>query len=70
WEIWGAFLYGGKLVVVSQDIARSPQELYRTICEQAITVLNMTPSAFKQLIDIHSGEQLDDSLRYVVFGGE
>ncbi|CAO3572922.1 unnamed protein product [Mortierella alpina] len=70
WEIWGAFLYGGKLVVVSQDIARSPQELYRTICEQAVTVLNMTPSAFKQLIDIHSGEQLDDSLRYVVFGGE
>ena len=70
WEIWGALLYGGKLVVVSQDIARSPQELYRTICEQAVTVLNMTPSAFKQLIDIHSGEQLDDSLRYVVFGGE
>ncbi|KAF9566389.1 hypothetical protein EC968_003794 [Mortierella alpina] len=70
WEIWGAFLYGGKLVVVSQDIARSPQELYRTICEEAVTVLNMTPSAFKQLIDIHSGEQLDDSLRYVVFGGE
>ncbi|KAF9943740.1 hypothetical protein BGZ72_003463, partial [Mortierella alpina] len=43
WEIWGALLYGGKLVVVSQDIARSPQELYRTICEQAVTVLNMTP---------------------------
>ncbi|KAF9279674.1 hypothetical protein BGZ68_007777, partial [Mortierella alpina] len=70
WEIWGALVYGGKLIVVSQDITRSPQELYRTICEQAVTVLNMTPSAFKQLIDIHSGEQLDDSLRYVVFGGE
>ena len=26
WEIWGALLYGGKLVIVSHEISRSPQE--------------------------------------------
>ncbi|KAF9555756.1 hypothetical protein EC968_008654, partial [Mortierella alpina] len=70
WEIWGALLHGGKLIVVPYDIARSPRELYRLVCLKAVTVLNTTPSVFKLMIDIQSGERLNDSLRYVVFGGE
>ena len=72
WEIWGALLYGGKLVVVPYEVSRSPQEFYRLLCEQKVTVLNQTPSAFRQLI--RADERLRDTcshnLRVVVFGGE
>ena len=72
WEIWGALLYGGKLVVVPYEVSRSPQEFYRLLCEQKVTVLNQTPSAFRQLI--RANEQLhgtfSHNLRVVVFGGE
>ncbi|KAL1915186.1 uncharacterized protein VTP21DRAFT_7462 [Calcarisporiella thermophila] len=70
WEIWGALRFGGRLVIISQDIARSPQELYQIICKQSITVLNITPSAFKTITEVHSRDGLRDSLRYVIFGGE
>ncbi|KAF9272949.1 hypothetical protein BGZ68_001964, partial [Mortierella alpina] len=70
WEIWGALRHGGKLVIVSQDVVRSPQDLYRLIQDQSITVLNMTPSAFKPLIEIDASEALQNNLRYVILAGE
>ncbi|KAF9973971.1 hypothetical protein BGZ75_000989, partial [Mortierella antarctica] len=70
WEIWGALRHGGKLVIVSQDVARTPQDLYRLIQDQAVTVLNMTPSAFKPLIEIDAADSLPNSLRYVILAGE
>ncbi|KAG0196273.1 hypothetical protein BGX28_010348, partial [Mortierella sp. GBA30] len=70
WEIWGALRYGGKLVIVSQSVARSPQDFYHLICEQSVTVLNMTPSAFMTFTDTHITLGLSISLRYVVLGGE
>ncbi|MBS0344142.1 MAG: AMP-binding protein, partial [Proteobacteria bacterium] len=50
WEIWGALLYGGQLVVVPQLTTRDPQAFYQLLCDQGVTVLNQTPSAFKQLM--------------------
>jgi amino acid adenylation domain-containing protein len=70
WEMWGALRNGGKLLIVSQDTARSPQDLYRVICEEGVTVLNMTPSAFKLIIGEHTQVGLDDKLRYVILAGE
>jgi len=71
WELWGALLHGGRVVIVPYSTTRSPQECYRLICAEAVTVLNQTPSAFAQLIDAqkHSGES-QHSLRVVIFGGE
>jgi amino acid adenylation domain-containing protein/thioester reductase-like protein len=71
WEIWGALLYGGRLVVVPHLTARSPQEFYRLLCEEKVTILNQTPSAFAQLIEAQ-GQDLErqHSLRVVIFGGE
>ncbi|NKB84642.1 AMP-binding protein [Ochrobactrum grignonense] len=50
WEIWGAFLYGGTLIVVSHDIIRSPNELTELLIAEKATILNQTPSAFRLLM--------------------
>ncbi|PEM25096.1 non-ribosomal peptide synthetase [Bacillus wiedmannii] len=72
WEIWGALLYGGKLVVVPYWISRSPKDFYQLLVEEKVTVLNQTPSAFRQLIQVCEQEDKKKNLqlRYVIFGGE
>ncbi|MFW9080021.1 amino acid adenylation domain-containing protein [Pseudomonas sp. P2757] len=72
WEIFGALLHGGRLVIVPQDVSRSPQDFYQLLCREQVTVLNQTPSAFKHLMQVacESSAQLQPALRYVVFGGE
>jgi amino acid adenylation domain-containing protein len=72
WEIWGALLYGGRLVVVPYWISRSPEAFYELLCKEQVTVLNQTPSAFRQLIRAEEtlGVNPDLSLRLVIFGGE
>ncbi|MBP5968581.1 non-ribosomal peptide synthase/polyketide synthase [Pseudomonas iridis] len=70
WEIFGALLYGGKLVVVPHDVSRSPEDFYTLLCDENVTVLNQTPSAFKPLMQVASESTRDNALRYVVFGGE
>ena len=71
WEIFGALLYGGKLVIVPWMTARNPKEYLKLLKEEGVTVLNQTPTAFYRLADEESkdaGSKL--SLRYVIFGGE
>jgi amino acid adenylation domain-containing protein len=71
WELWGALLHGGKLVVVPSLISRSPREFYQLLCSQGVTVLNQTPSAFRQLMAVQAqGDVPEHRLRYVIFGGE
>jgi amino acid adenylation domain-containing protein/non-ribosomal peptide synthase protein (TIGR01720 family) len=72
WEIWGALLYGGRLIVVPYWIARSPDLFYTLLAEQCVTVLNQTPSAFQQVMqveEVHQAEK-DLALRLIIFGGE
>jgi amino acid adenylation domain-containing protein len=72
WEIWGALLYGGKLVVVPYETSRSPEKFRDLVARERVTVLNQTPSAFRQFIvaDRDSAPHSPPSLRYVIFGGE
>jgi amino acid adenylation domain-containing protein/non-ribosomal peptide synthase protein (TIGR01720 family) len=76
WEIWGALLYGGRLAVVPWLTTRSPEDFCRLLCQEGVTVLNQTPSAFRQLIAAESLARGADpalppfALRYVIFGGE
>jgi amino acid adenylation domain-containing protein len=70
WELWGALLHGGRLVVVPHLTARSPREFYELLCDQHVTVLNQTPSAFRQLVAAQADSDRMHHLRCVIFGGE
>lgn len=72
WEMWGAFFFGGRLIVVPYFISRSPEDFYHLLCDAKVTVLNQTPSAFRQLIQAEEGlcRESELNLRYVIFGGE
>ncbi|MFD1319760.1 amino acid adenylation domain-containing protein [Micromonospora sonneratiae] len=70
WEIWGALLHGGRLVIVPQLTSRSPADFYRLLCDEGVTVLNQTPSAFRSLIAAQADSSRAHHVRTVVFGGE
>jgi amino acid adenylation domain-containing protein len=72
WEMWGALIYGGKLVIVPYWVSRTPEAFYKLMISEGVTVLNQTPSAFTQLMQVDEAEASRDEqkLRYVIFGGE
>ncbi|ETT44839.1 Gramicidin S synthetase II [Paenibacillus sp. FSL H7-689] len=71
WEIYGALLNGGKLVIVPEDITREPAEFINLLLSEKVTILNQTPTFFYRLLNYIVNETNQDlSLRYVIFGGE
>ncbi len=72
WELWGALAYGGRLVVVPYWVSRSPDAFYQLLSSEGVTVLNQTPSAFRQLVHAVTASTVERplALREVIFGGE
>ncbi|APY95492.1 non-ribosomal peptide synthetase [Burkholderia pseudomallei] len=81
WELWGALLHGGRLVIVPTEVTRTPSAFFALLCAEGVTVLNQTPSAFQALMsaqeereeaagNIERANVIAHRLRYVIFGGE
>ena len=70
WELWGALVYGGAVVLVPREVSRAPDAFYALLHRHGVTVLNQTPSAFQPLVEIDQAQRLPLRVRTVVFGGE
>nr|WP_158300667.1 non-ribosomal peptide synthetase [Chromobacterium sp. ATCC 53434] len=74
WEIFGALLHGGKLLIPDLATIRDPSALLAYLREHRVTVLNQTPSFFYQLsryLSEHPQKrEALESLAFVIFGGE
>jgi non-ribosomal peptide synthetase component F len=67
-EIWGALVHGGRLVVISRDVVLSPARFAAEIAEQGITVLFLTTALFNLLA--REAPKCFSSIRHLLFGGE
>ncbi|MFA0963315.1 amino acid adenylation domain-containing protein [Roseivirga sp. BDSF3-8] len=73
WEMYGALLFGGRLVVPRAEEVRDLQAFLGLLHKYQITVLNQTPPAFLQLASLEEAmgdHTLADHLRLVIFGGD
>ncbi|MFD2588188.1 non-ribosomal peptide synthetase [Croceitalea marina] len=71
WELFGALLNGGELVIVPYKVSRNPGRFVELIHEKKVTVLNQTPTAFANFIQSERyNDDRIETLRLVVFGGE
>jgi amino acid adenylation domain-containing protein len=71
WEIWGALLHGGTLVIVPAEVVGNPARLLALLAAEHVTVLNQTPSAFRILTAAGVPPAAAGlSLRVIILGGE
>jgi len=71
WELCGALLHGGKLVLVPEAVTKDPISFVNLLIHERITILNQTPTSFYNIAqEVLKRTKLDLSLKYVIFGGE
>jgi tyrocidine synthetase III len=71
WELFGALLYGGQLVVVNKNTIQSANAFADLLIDKRITVLNQVPTMFGQVMEeILRRPVIHLRLRYIIFGGE
>ncbi|MEI6602687.1 MAG: amino acid adenylation domain-containing protein [Clostridia bacterium] len=71
WEMYGALLYGGSLVIISKNTSKDPKAFLDVLKQKKVTVLNQIPVSFYNMIN----EEIKTTkknlvLRYVLFAGE
>jgi amino acid adenylation domain-containing protein len=67
-EIWGALLHGGCLIVLDRETTLTPRQLAASLRDHRVTVLFLTTALFNQMArETPSAFQY---LRHLLFGGE
>ena len=70
----GTLLYGGRLVIAPYWTTRSPDQIQELLSKEKITVLNQTPSSFKQMVlatdNLQRKLEQFPVLRTIILGGE
>ena len=71
WEMWGALVHGGRLVIVPATTARAADAFHALVMQEGVTVLCQTPSAFRafDMADAAAGRP-ENRLRHIVLAGE
>ncbi len=49
WELWGALLHGGRLVIVPQSAIRAPDSFFDLLKKEHVTILSQTRTALMNL---------------------
>lgn len=71
WEMFGALLFGGKLILVTDEIAKDPELFLDLMRKEQVTILNQTPTYFYKLQQAELNRNDSNlKLRYIIFGGE
>ncbi len=70
WEMYGALLFGGRLVIVPKETAQDAAQFGALLIREGVTVLNQTPSAFYPLQDALVNTVDAVPVRLIIFGGE
>ncbi|MFC5048325.1 amino acid adenylation domain-containing protein [Aquimarina hainanensis] len=70
WEIYGALLFGGRLIIVPTQHTKDPELFSKLIVEGGVTVLNQTPTNFNGLQEYILNKKNISTIKYVIFGGE
>ncbi|WP_271730048.1 amino acid adenylation domain-containing protein [Aquimarina algiphila] len=70
WEMFGALLFGGELIVISEKETRDMEAFYDCAVKNKITVLSLTPSEFQYLKSIDRRNKTKLDLKYLFLGGE
>ncbi|HVS00369.1 MAG TPA: amino acid adenylation domain-containing protein, partial [Thermoanaerobaculia bacterium] len=68
WEIWGALLNGGHLVMIPRETVLDFRRLARVLVEERITALYLTTALFNQFVE-QEGDSLA-GLSTLIIGGE
>ena len=71
WEIWAPLTSGATLVIVPDDVAKSPNAFAELLRREQVTVLNQTPSALVQLMaSMDTGALNHLPVRVLICGGD
>ncbi|WP_342707226.1 amino acid adenylation domain-containing protein [Fontibacillus panacisegetis] len=71
WEMYGALLYGGKLIVIPKSATKDSYAFLDILSREKVTVLNQVPSSFYELMQTELTEvNRELYLKYLIFGGE
>ncbi len=70
WEIWGALLHGGRLVIPTDAERRAADAFHALMRREGVTVLNQSPTAFSQLLAADENAPKLESLCTVILAAE